>query len=239
MPAWATAQIPGIATALVNAWVKVAGTRAEATLLAEHAPDLADPGITSGVWILAELYPGDPSLARCLAVLEAIAEHGLEATLAFLGATNDRAVTVREWIATPTWSASLAMLEARHETLLSPDVEALLDEQADGDATAPQHLAILRLCQQLPIADVYDLVTDVTDVTDGRARPRRRRARRRGTPAPRAARLTRPGRVTVPWPSRACRAVSACRSARRRRRVGEGGGGPGQPYPTSCLRRPP
>jgi hypothetical protein len=166
LPAWATVPIPDTATALVNAWAAVAGTRIEATLLADHAPDLADPAIAGAVSILAELYPGDAFLARCLAVFEAIADHGLEATLAFLGAANDRAVTVREWLATPTWSDSKDLLEACQEVLLSPDVETLLEEQADGDATAGQHLAIVRLCRQLPIADVYDLVTDVTDAVE-------------------------------------------------------------------------
>ena len=166
LPAWATAPIPDAATALVNAWAPVAGTRAEAELLAGHAPDLADPATAGAVPILADLHPGDAFLARCLAVLDAVAAHGLEATLAALAAANDQAVTVREWIATPTWSASRDMLEARQEVLLSPDVEALLEEQADGDATAAQHLAIVRLCRQLPIADVYDLLTDVTDAAE-------------------------------------------------------------------------
>ena len=166
LPAWATAPIPDTATALVNAWAPVAGTRAEAELLANHTPDLADPAIAGAVPILTDLSPGDAFLAHCLAVLDAVAAHGLEATLAALGAANDQAVTVREWIATPTWSASRDMLEARQEVLLSPGVEALLEEQADGDATAAQRLAILRLCRQLPIADVYDLLTDVTDAAE-------------------------------------------------------------------------
>ncbi|MGH8895507.1 MAG: tetratricopeptide repeat protein, partial [Egibacteraceae bacterium] len=166
LPAWATAPIPDTATALVNAWAAVGGTRTEAELLDEHAPDLADPAIVGALPILVELYPGDAFLARCLAVLEAVAEHGLEATLAALGASNDRAATLREWIATSTWSDSRDMLETRQEALLGPDVEALLEAQADGDATAAQHLAIVRLCRQLPIADVYDLVTDVTDAVE-------------------------------------------------------------------------
>lgn len=166
LPAWATAPIPDTATALVNAWASVAGTRAEAKLLAEHTPDLTAPAIADAVPILAALYPGDPFLARCLAVLEAVTEHGLEATLAALQAANDREVTVREWIATLTWAASRDVLEAHQEILLGPDVEALLEERADREATAAQHLAIVRLCRQLPIADVYDLLTDVTDAVD-------------------------------------------------------------------------
>ncbi|MGH8909961.1 MAG: tetratricopeptide repeat protein [Egibacteraceae bacterium] len=163
LPAWATAPIAEATAALVDAWAAATRTRDEAALLAGHGPDLADPATAGAVRVLAQLYPEKALLARCIGILEAIAAYGPDATLAALEAANDRAVTLREWIATPTWSASRDLLEARRELLLGPDVEALLEEQADDDATATQHLAIVRLCRQLPIAEVYDLITDVTD----------------------------------------------------------------------------
>jgi hypothetical protein len=152
--------------ALANGWSSVAGGEGEAGFLDEHLGSLEDPPVRDALTTLAELHPGQPFLARALAILEQFAVSGAAKAIAAIHHENHVMHVLQSWVSTPTWPASRELLEADRDLLLSPEIEAILEADASTDPVAAQHLGIVRLCRGHPIPDVYDAVTNTAEAAD-------------------------------------------------------------------------
>jgi hypothetical protein len=93
LPPWATVPISDEIATLASEWASVAGTRDEAGFLRARSTQLQNPEIAEGI-----------------AVLGQVTSMGVEAAITALGDANHLVLTLREWIATPTWSESRALL---------------------------------------------------------------------------------------------------------------------------------
>jgi len=116
----------------------VAGSPEEAAFLDERRARLEAPRLRGKMALLPELHSGDQFLAHARAIFALVEARCSGATVAAVGHANDLLHTLREWIATETWPASRALLEANRDLLLSEEVTPSCSPPADVD---PQPLS--------------------------------------------------------------------------------------------------
>ncbi len=85
--------------------------------------------------------------------------------LAELRAAQDHAELLQRWLQTPTWSDSRRFLQQYPELISEPRTLDLLEAGSD-DPMMAQHLGIALLTARMPLAEVYDTVTDLDMAVD-------------------------------------------------------------------------
>ena len=115
--------------------------------------------------MIRALYTEADDLAELTEILASIKSRGLDAVLDEMRAANHRADIVRQWLATPTWSASQEFLTTHPQLLSDPHVLDLLQANLD-EPVIQQHVGILQLATRKGLAEVYDLVTDLSMAVD-------------------------------------------------------------------------
>jgi len=111
------------------------------------------------------LYPEVDALGHLASLLDDVAARGLDTVLTEHREASDHADLVRRWLATPTWSDSRDLLQHHPELTSDPRTLAALQAGAD-DPMVAQHLGIARLTTRMPVAEVYDAVTDLAIAVD-------------------------------------------------------------------------
>jgi len=154
LPLWATLPLDDATRELVGEWSAVAQTRSEGRWVRERAKVLGDTGLPDQLSVLAKLYEGNEHIERCVAVLAAIAQYGLEPVAAELQTLGTAADDLREWLATPSWYADEQYL-LRYEGALRQ--ASVVQVAAALDA---QHAAILVLCDDFDIDRIYDVIRE-------------------------------------------------------------------------------
>ena len=165
LPTWATAQLPESVVAMLNDWLAAADWTQQENFLRTSSVKLLTPESQDALSLTAALHPELAKLTRLSSILAEIASRGIDPVLADLGATHRHLDLVQNWIATPTWTESQDFLAA-HPELITDSRTVDVMRAGTGDRVIAQHIAIIRLCQRMPIAEVYDLVTDVSMAAD-------------------------------------------------------------------------
>ena len=166
LPQWATSPIPSEHVDLINLGAAAQhGWPAIDTFLSEHADACQQNNFRASLALIADLFPEDPALASLTALLAKIDENGLNTVLA-AGRTRHHGVELLQaWITTPTWDQSASFLEEHKAELINIQARDLLASNGD-DAACRQHLAILYLADNMPVDEVYQIVTDTTVATE-------------------------------------------------------------------------
>ena len=165
LPTWATAQAPESVVALLSAWLAAADWAQQEDFLRTSSAKLLTPEGQEVLSLTAALYPELAKFANLSSILAEIASRGVDPVLADLGAAHRHLDLVQNWLATATWTESQDFLAAHPELITDSRTVGVLIARS-GDPVIAQHAAIIRLCQRMSIAEVYDLVTDVSMAVD-------------------------------------------------------------------------
>lgn len=163
LPDWAQRPLPDDLFTVLNTWLGATSWAEQQSLLRENL-DLGS-GRHEELRLAQMLYPEVTSLAELATIIDDIAARGADTVLAELGAIHAHADLLRQWLDTPTWTASRAFLRQEPGLLNDPRTLTALKNAAD-DPVIAQHLGIARLATRMPIAEVYDLVMDVSMAVD-------------------------------------------------------------------------
>ncbi|HEU0088346.1 MAG TPA: hypothetical protein VFQ77_11965 [Pseudonocardiaceae bacterium] len=158
LPGWAWQPLPEDVVATLDEWLAAADWATCESLIRAHA-DLWSGQGRETLRLAQALYPEVEALTQLGAILDAVAAHGLDQVLADLRSRGEHAELLEEWLATETWSQSRDFLHAHPELATDPRTIGALEAGAE-DPVMAQHLGIARLTTHLPLADVYDTVTD-------------------------------------------------------------------------------
>ena len=158
LPEWAWRPLPEDLTETLNHWLGAAGWGEREFLLRTH-PDLSCESGRAAVHLAGALYPEVEPLTQLADILDDIAARSLEQVLAEFRATQEHAELLQRWLTTTTWSQSRDFLQAHPGLASDPHTLAMLQAGIE-DPLLAQHLGITRLAIRMPIAEVYDAVTD-------------------------------------------------------------------------------
>jgi hypothetical protein len=158
LPEWAWCPLSEDLIEALNHWMSAAGWGERESLLRTHSQLSCESG-RDAVRLAGALYPEVEPLRQLADILEAIAAFGLERVLAEFRATQEHAELLQRWLATTTWGQSREFLQSNPELAYDPRTLATLQAGIE-DPLLAQHLGITRLATQMPIAEVYDAVTD-------------------------------------------------------------------------------
>jgi tetratricopeptide (TPR) repeat protein len=165
LPQWATSPIPDEHVDLVNLWAAQRDWPAIDTFLSEHAGAVRQNDFRASLALIADLFPDNPVPASLTALLAEIDRDGLDTVLAAGRARHHGTELLQAWIATPTWDQSASFLREHDAELTNTQIRDLLASYSDDDA-CQQHLGILYLADNMPVEDVYQIVTDTTVATE-------------------------------------------------------------------------
>ena len=143
---------------MLNTWLGAPGWTEREALLRAHPEQGSESG-REAMHLVRMLHPEVDALEQLDHILGEIAARSLDGVLTELRAAHDHAELVQRWLETPTWSASWRFPREHPELASDPRTPTLL-EAGSGDPMTAQHLGIARLSARMPIAEVYDAVTD-------------------------------------------------------------------------------
>ena len=165
LPQWATSPIPDEHVDLINLWAAQRSWPAIDAFLNEHADTVQQKNFRASLALIADLFPDNPAPASLTALLAEIDRDGLDTVLAAGRARHHRTELLQAWIATPAWDQSASFLQEHNAELTTPQIRALLAENSEN-AACRQHLAILALADDMPLDEVYQIITDTTVATE-------------------------------------------------------------------------
>jgi Tetratricopeptide repeat len=165
LPAWATAELPESIMTMLNGWLAAADWAQQEEFLRTSNAGLLTPESRDALLLTTALYPDLAKLTNLSSILAEIASRGVDAVLAELGAAHGHVKLVHDWLATSTWTESRDFLAAHPELIADLRTVDVLRAYS-GDPVIDQHVAVVRLCQRMPLAEVYDLAADVSMAVD-------------------------------------------------------------------------
>jgi hypothetical protein len=165
MPDWLTRPYPQALVTLANTWFTTSSLADQTNALNALLRRTADPDGRADLDTLVALHADTPGVDELPSVLIAARRDGAAAVATARHRGERRRVELTDWLGTSTWAASRAFLDDHPDFLGDPLVHSLLD-QARADPLVAIHLGIARLATRLPLAEIYDLVTDPADATD-------------------------------------------------------------------------
>ncbi|MGQ0777760.1 MAG: hypothetical protein ACT4NY_25690 [Pseudonocardiales bacterium] len=164
LPDWAWRPLPDDLIETLNQWLGAAGWTEREALLRTHNDLHCDVGRET-VQLAGALYPEVEPIAQLSDILDDIAARGLDQVLAEFRAAHEHADLLRRWLATATWSESRDIVQAHPGLISDPRTVTALQAGAE-DLMLAQHLGIVGLATRMPIAEVYDAVTDLEMAVD-------------------------------------------------------------------------
>jgi hypothetical protein len=168
VPAWATAEFADGMPALLDQWVQTQSWPERIDFLRDHAARLDSASGRESLRLARDLSAGHAQLDQLEQLLGLIAGQGLPAVLDQLSATNRQAQLVQDWLAAPTWAASLDYLNQHLRAFAKDTTVGLLRALAGDEETTRQHAGILLLAVQhrVPSAEIRDAVEDPLAAAD-------------------------------------------------------------------------
>jgi hypothetical protein len=164
LPEWVTAPVPEPHDQLASAATAARSWPQLADLLRQHAALFTDTAFRRTLDTLQILFPENSTLEQLAAIHDTATQHGLADVLDDGDRQYTRAITIQEWIATPTWDESFAYLKDHRDILATAAVTA--DLRQSGELVHLQHAAIIRLARYMPLDVVQEIVTDPTVATE-------------------------------------------------------------------------
>jgi hypothetical protein len=164
LPEWVWRPLLDDLIEIMNDWLGTAGWAEREALLRTH-DDLRSETGRASLQLACTLYPEVEPLAQLAGILDAIATHGLDLVLAELRAAHEHADLLQRWLDTQTWPESRDFLQAHPGLVSDPRTLAAL-QTGINDPMLAQHLGIALLAARMPIAEVYDAVTDLEMAVD-------------------------------------------------------------------------
>ena len=165
LPTWATAELPESIMTMLKDWLAAADWAQQEEFLRTSNAELLTAEGRDALSLMTALYPELAELTNLSSILAEIASRGGDAVLAELGTVHGHLKLVQDWLATSTWTESQDFLAAHPELIADPRTVDVLRAYS-GDPVIARHIAIVRLCQRMPLAEVYDLATDVSMAVD-------------------------------------------------------------------------
>ena len=161
LPTWATAELPESIMTMLSDWLAAADWAQQEEFLRTSNAELLTPQGRDALSLTTAVYPELAELTNLSRVLAEIASRGVDAVLAELGAAHGHLKLIKDWLATSTWTESQDFLAAHPELIADSRTVDVLRAYS-GDPVIARHIAIVRLCQRMPLAEIYDLATDVS-----------------------------------------------------------------------------
>ena len=164
-PSWLLRPYPENLAALLNIWITAESVVDQTAALETLVSTTSHPDGAADLAVLMALHADTSGVEDLPNVLEAARTDGVATVAQGRHHAEQRSADLTAWLETPTWTDSRAFLDTHPGFLTDPLVEAMLDSGSD-DPLIAQHLGIARLATRLPLAEIYDLITDPADATD-------------------------------------------------------------------------
>jgi hypothetical protein len=164
-PSWLLRSYPEDLAVLVNAWFAAESLADQAAALETLVSTTSSPAGATDLAVLVALHSDTPGVEELPSVLDAARTDGVMAVAQDRYYAQQRRAELAAWLEAPTWAASKTFLDSHPGFLSDPLVVAMLDS-ARADPLLAQHLGIARLATRIPLAEIYDLITDPADATD-------------------------------------------------------------------------
>jgi hypothetical protein len=145
LPSWATNPLPVSVISVLGRWLAAASWQDCEAIVREHRADLVSMVGWQALATACALHPEDGALGQFCGLLDLIEanEADADAVLADLR----HADLLGQWLATPTWQASLEFLQRRPGFLRDPRTMAVL-EANQGHPMVDRHLDIVRIAER-------------------------------------------------------------------------------------------
>jgi hypothetical protein len=168
VPAWATAEFSDGMPALLDRWIQTRSWLERIDFLRDHAAQLGSAPGRESLRLARDLSAGHAQLDQLDQLLGLIADQGLPAVLDQLSFTDQQSRLVRDWLAAPTWTASLDYLSEHLPDFAKDAAVGLLRAMAGDEETARRHAGIWFLADQyqVPAAEIRDAVEDPLAAAD-------------------------------------------------------------------------
>jgi hypothetical protein len=167
LPPWAVLPVCEDTVDPVRRWAAAGSWNNREPLLVEAARLFADPERRAELAVLDVLNPGNLAIGALVGLLDEIADEGLESVLVRYREAAELVALVEGWLAEPTAADSREYLASHPELATDPRVRLILE--TTRHPAAAQHLGILALAVDRPVADVYDLLDTSVAIGDAMA----------------------------------------------------------------------
>ncbi len=142
LPSWAT---PASVMSVLRRWLAAASWQDCEAILRENRADLVSRVGWQALATACALYPEDEGLGQFRGLLDLIEANEAHADAVL--ADMRHADLLGQWLATPTWQASLEFLQRRPDFLRDPRTKAVL-EANQGHPIVDRHLDIVRIAER-------------------------------------------------------------------------------------------
>ncbi|MEU0966497.1 tetratricopeptide repeat protein [Streptomyces sp. NPDC005917] len=164
LPNWATHPLPDDFLELLNQWAQASDWPRIKAFLDAHSSKLQHSDFQHRLDLTAALFPDDPHINTLIAFLDEAEAQSFITVLERGQREHEARLLLEKWVNTPTWTDSKKFIDQHECALRTPEIQALL---VGSDAPeARRHLAILQLAEQVPLDEVYEIVTDKESSTE-------------------------------------------------------------------------